>query len=132
MAIGAAIKPFYGESAGNGLASLLHDHITIAVEIVTAAKAGDSAKVEEAKGRWTQNADQIATFLANANPGWSAADLAQMMRTHLDQTLTEATARLTGDWAGDVSAYDAVELHILQMADTLSDGVATQFPGALQ
>jgi hypothetical protein len=51
-----------------------------------------------------------------------------MMRTHLDQTLAEATARLKGDWAADIAKYEEVHLHILEMADTLADGIVTQFP----
>ena len=37
--IGGAIKPFHGDTAGNELTALLHDHITIAVELLPAAKA---------------------------------------------------------------------------------------------
>ena len=40
--IGNAIKPIYGEEAGNKLAALLREHILIAADIVKAAKAGDS------------------------------------------------------------------------------------------
>jgi len=126
--IGNAIVPFYGKAAGDALAKLLHDHITIAAEIVTAAKAGDATKVSDAKSRWNANADQIAQFLAGANPNWSLGDLKTMMQMHLDQTLAEATARLGGDWAADIKAYDTVVSHILEMADTLSDGIAKQFP----
>ena len=50
------------------------------------------------------------------------------MRTHLDQTLAEATARLQGDWAADIAEYDRIHLHILDMADTLADGIVQQFP----
>ena len=37
-------------------------------EIIDAAKAGDTAKKEEAANRWNANADDIATFLSGANP----------------------------------------------------------------
>jgi hypothetical protein len=50
------------------------------------------------------------------------------MFTHLDQTLSEATHRLKGDYAADVKDYDAIEAHILTMADMLSDGIIAQFP----
>jgi len=126
--IGNAIKPFYGTAAGDQLTMLLHDHITGAATLVTHAMGGDPGKIAKAKTAWYANADQIATFLASANPNWPLADLTADMHLHLDQTLAEATDRLTGDWAADVAAYDAIVAHILVMADVLTDGIAKQFP----
>jgi hypothetical protein len=37
-------------------------------------------------------------------------------------------ARLQGDWAGDVAAYDTVHVHMLHLADLLSAGIVAQFP----
>jgi hypothetical protein len=50
------------------------------------------------------------------------------MKTHLDQTLTEASAELTGDYAGSVASYEEIHAHILDMADLLSAGIMQQFP----
>ena len=127
--IGDAIKPFFGDSAGNQLAALLHDHITIAVELLQAAKAGDSAALADASTRWYANANDIADFLAAANPRfWPQAAMRASMKLHLDQTLAEAQHELAGDYAASVSDYEAIHAHILQMADTLSDGIMHAFP----
>jgi len=127
--IGNAIKPFYGEQAGNQLTSLLKDHILTAADLLSAAKSGDPAKVEAASKSWYDNANQIAGFLNTANPkNWGLSDMQDMMKSHLDLTLEEATARLKGDWSGDVAAYDKVHDEILKMADMLSDGIIKQFP----
>ncbi|HEX6657962.1 MAG TPA: hypothetical protein VF065_07760 [Ilumatobacter sp.] len=126
--IGNAIAAFYGEDAGHALAALLRDHILIAADLVAAAKSGDDALVASKLADWYANADEIATFLAAANPAWPVDTLKDMMRAHLDQTLAQATARLTGDWNADVAAYDEIHLHILHMADTLADGIVEQFP----
>lgn len=50
------------------------------------------------------------------------------MRDHLNLTTKEAVARLHGDWAGDIKAYDDVHNQILRMADMLSQGIVNQFP----
>ena len=127
--IGDAIKPFYGATAGDHLTSLLKPHILIAAEVLTAAKAGAAAAVKAASARWYANADEIADFLSGANPGnWPRETLRSEMRHHLDVTLQEAQARIRGDWAADIAAYDMVHQHILGMADVLSDGIIAQFP----
>jgi hypothetical protein len=128
--IGDAIKPFYGEAAGNQLTALLHDHITIAVEILQAAKAGDQAKFQDASDRWYANANDIADFLAAADPvHWPKRVMRAAMKTHLDQTLDEAGHELSGDYAASVADYEAIHHHILEMADLLSNGIIRAFPG---
>ena len=127
--IGNAIKPYYGDAAGDKLTTLLKEHITTAAEIVAAAKAGDKAKQDDATKRWFANADQIADFLSGANPkNWPQAEMSSMMHDHLNLTTKEVVARLHGDWAGDIKAYDDVHQQILHMADGLSTGIINQFP----
>jgi hypothetical protein len=127
--IGNAIKPYYGDAAGNKLSTLLKEHITTAAEVVAAAKANDSAKLADANKRWSANGDQIADFLSAANAkNWPQAEMRKMMRDHLDLTTKEAVARLKGDWAADIKAYDEVHQQILHMADMLSEGIMRQFP----
>lgn len=127
--IGNAVKSFYGNAAGEKLTSLLKEHITTAAEIVTAAKMKDNAKQEDATKRWYSNADEIATFLSGANPKhWPASEMKSMMHEHLDATTAEVVARLKGDWAADIAAYEKVHAQILGMADMLSDGIIRQFP----
>jgi hypothetical protein len=127
--IGNAIKPYYGRAAGNKLTSLLRTHILEAVPVLQAAKAGDNAKLTQALATWNANASQIATFLSRANPrNWPLGMMRTMMKRHLALTTKEAAARLQGNWAADVAAYDQVHAEILQMAAMLSDGIIRQFP----
>ena len=93
--IGNAIKPFYGDQAGEQLTSLLKAHILTVADLLAAAKSGDTAKFDEANKLWYDNANQIAAFLNSANPdNWPLNDMQSMMKSHLDLTLGEATARL--------------------------------------
>jgi hypothetical protein len=127
--IGDAIKPFYGEAAGNQLTALLRDHITIAVELLQAARAGDDAAFERARTAWYANSDDIADFLAAANPKyWPQETMRHSMRMHLDQTLAEASHELSGQYAASVADYDEIHDHILAMADVLSSGIIRAFP----
>ena len=127
--IGDAIKPFYGDAAGEQLTALLRDHILIAAEILQAAKNEDTAALEDAVARWYANADDIAEFLNSANPkNWPLEEMKAMMREHLDLTLEEATGQLNGDYAGSIATYEQVHLQALDMADMLSDGIIKQFP----
>ena len=126
--IGDAVKPFYGEAAGDKLTQLLREHILGAADLLTAVKSGD-AKAAALQERWYANGDEIAAFLSAANPSaWPLATLKSVMRGHLDHTLEEAAARMKGDWAADIAAYDKVHEHILGMADALSGGIIKQFP----
>ena len=127
--IGNAIKPFYGPAAGNRLTALLHDHITIAVEILKAAKTGDTTAFDAANTRWNANGNDIADFLASANPrSWPDDVMRAAMKEHLDQTLAEAAHELHGQYAASVTDYEGIHAHILMMADQLSAGVMAQFP----
>jgi hypothetical protein len=126
--IGAAVATFYGKAAGDTLTTLLKEHITIAVDIIKFAKAGDTVSQQHADAMWHRNAEAIADFLAKANPNWPRATLLDMMNTHLATTTDEVVARLTKNWDADVLAFDRVYSHILMMADALSDGIVKQFP----
>jgi hypothetical protein len=127
--IGDAIKPFYGDAAGDELTRLLRDHIFIAADIIAAAKAGDAAGVADGQARWRANADEIAAFLNAANPReWKFREMQEMLYEHLNLTTTEVVARLQADWAADVAAYDQIHLQALEMADMLSTGIIEQFP----
>ena len=127
--IGNAIKPYYGPAAGNRLTALLKEHIVGAVALMAAAKAGDQALIEQRSAAWYANGTEIADFLHDANPRhWSKATMRQMMKTHLDDTLSEAVNRLQGDYAADARDYDRIHDHILKMADHLTNGLIKQFP----
>jgi len=127
--IGDAVKPFYGEGAGNQLSALLREHILGAVTLLQAAKAGDTVAFDNAKAAWYANGNEIAQFLNAANPqNWRLAETTHHMTMHLDLTLKEAADRLGGHFAADIADYDAVQNAILEMADFLSLGIIHQFP----
>jgi len=126
--IGAAVAGFYGQAAGDTLTDLLKQHIMIAVDLVAAAKSGDDAAFARHDARWTDNIGDIARFLSGANPNWPEKDVLDLLALHLKLTKDEAVARLQGDWAADIRAFDDIFTEIMVLADALNDGIVAQFP----
>ena len=126
--IGNAIAAYYGAEAGDALAVLLKDHINIAGQLIADVKSG-SSNAAATQAAWFANADDIATFLAAANPEfWPFEMMQDHMYDHLTLTAEEAVARIQGRYVDDIAAYDKIHTQILSMADMLADGIAGQFP----
>jgi hypothetical protein len=126
--IGNAVKPIYGEKAGNKLTDLLKEHIVIAGKIVDAAKTGKKALVNQLNQEWYRNADDIAAFLSQANPYLKNEDLKKLLYMHLKLVTNDLSASLERDWEARIVAIDEGVSHIILMADTISAGVVKQFP----
>ena len=121
-------RMFYGEEAAAKFDELMTEHLTTAAELVQAAVAEDNAKVDEAEKRWYKNADEIAATLNTLNPNWEEKEMKNMLYDHLRLTKAEAMARLTKDYATDISTYDEIEIQARMMADGFSHGIIMQFP----
>ncbi|WNR47155.1 glycosyltransferase [Paenibacillus roseipurpureus] len=126
--IGDAVKPFYGDAAGNKLVELLREHIMLAGKVLDAAKSGNQADLAKFNKEWYRNADDIAKFLSAANPNWSQKVQQDMLHAHLQFITDQVTARLKKDWKADILAYDKGQDHMLMYADMLSAGLISQFP----
>ncbi len=126
--IGAAIVPYYGQAAGDQLAQLLTDHITGAVPVLTAAKEGNNEALTTALNDWYKNAQDIADFLAGANPNWKQDDMRHMMKMHIEQTTDYSVDLLKKDYDKAIKVFGEANDHMLMMADDLSKGIAKQFP----
>ncbi len=125
--MGALMRTYYGDAGGAQFAALIRDHLLIAINLVNAAKAGDTATAAQAEKLWYANADSIAAFLASANPYLPADALRAMLHEHLALTKGEAVAILTGDAQRSIMLYDQIELQALSMADALSAAMVRQF-----
>lgn len=126
--IGNAIKPLYGEEAGNALTKLLKEHIFSVVKVMTAAKRGEQDNLKTAVAASYKNAQEIGDFLANANKYWPRDFVRDMLKTHIDQTLVYATAIQHDDFASGINSYGEAEHHMMMLADALSDGIIAAFP----
>ena len=121
------LKAFYGDGTAKKFSDLLTEHLTIAAQLVNAAKSGNTEAVNENRKKWYANADEIAGFLAGINPYWSKNEWLLMLQDHLKLTEDEAVARLTGQYAKDVSLFDVIEDQALMMGDSMAEGIIKQF-----
>lgn len=126
--IGNAIKPFYGNAAGDKLGQLLTEHIVIAGKLVAAIKSNDQASITKFNKEWYKNADDITEFLTKANPYWKKNQIKNMLYMHLQQVSDVVSARMKKDWRADIKAFDHGTAHLIQFADVLSKGIVKQFP----
>ncbi|CDM69876.1 hypothetical protein CM240_2759 [Clostridium bornimense] len=126
--IGNSIKPYYGEEAGNKLATLLREHIELAGEVTNAAKSGDKDNLDKYNKLWYKNADEISDFLSAANPNYSKEELEDMLHKHLQFVTDQVVTRLNKDWNADINSFDKGEDHMIMFADMLIDGIVKQFP----
>lgn len=127
--LGDAIRPVYGDAAGDKLTELLTAHIKDAVPVLTAAKAGDNAGLTKSVDAWYANAKDIADFLSSANPDqWPVSATEPMMKTHITTTVAYATDILKGNYAQSIKDYQKAYDHMMMMADTLSQGIIAQHP----
>ena len=124
----ATLGRFYGKDIAAKFAELLTSHLTIAAELVSAAKAGDSTAAADAEKRWYENADQIAAFLGSINPYWSVQLWQKMLYDHLAMTKTEAVNILSQEYEDSVSVFENIEQQALNMADMMTQGIVKQFP----
>ena len=127
--IGAAIVPFYGQTAGDQLTKLLLTHINDAVPVLQAARAGDTPALNKALDAWYANAKQIADFLSAADPkNWPTSATEPMLKEHITQTAAYSVDLLKGDYAQAITDYGKAEQHMAMLADVLSKGIIAEFP----
>ncbi len=129
---GNAFRVFYGDAVAQSIEELLTNHLTIAAELVQAAKAGNTEAAADAEQRWYENANRIAEYLGSINPNWSTEDWNAMMNEHLELLQTNIMDMLEGDFEESIRGYDDIEAQALEMADIMAEGIAKQFPAVAQ
>jgi hypothetical protein len=125
--LGNAIKPYYGDAAGDRLTELLYTHVNTTNDIVKAAKTRDTSVINDVNKKWFANADEIVQHLHKLNQDWTIGDLKKMLNNQMQLTADEAGERLKKNYDADAIAFDKVQEGVLKMSDTLADGIIIQF-----
>lgn len=129
-ALGALVARYEGRVVGDELTGLLGAHLAAEADVLAAWQRGDPSAEADARARWEASGRAIADLLVAVHPGLETSETRARLQRHLDLSLDEATARLAGDWEGDVAAADRVGLDAQDLADVLAEAVADEHLGA--
>lgn len=120
------IHVVYPSESIEGLAVLLHEHVSIAKQIIQAVKINDTTSGLALQIQWNTNADEITAFLSALNSHWAAAALKDILYKHRQYILGQVTSRQAVDWITDINQYDLDRFYLLKLADLLSDGISNK------
>jgi hypothetical protein len=123
-----AIKPFYGDKAGDALFELLAGHYGAIKAYLTATAAGDKAGQDKATNDLLANADKIATFLSGANPNLPKDAVLGLLQAHGGHHISQIQLLKAKDYAGEAKTWAEMQTHIYVIADALTGAIAKQFP----
>ena len=126
--IAGSIEPFYGKAATDQLFKLLAGHYTAIKQHAIATDAGDAAGAKQAIADLTSNANEIAKFLAGANPNLPEATLKSLLAAHGGHHVAQNQQLAAHDMAAEAKTWDAMKTHIYTIADALAGAIAKQFP----
>jgi hypothetical protein len=119
---------FYRPEIAQSFGKLIKDHLSIAADLVVAAKKQDNNAVSNIEKKWYKNADDIANFLNFINPFWNKNKIRDMMYKHLALTKDEAVAILKNEYEKGITLFEKIENQALMMADDYTQGFIKQFP----
>lgn len=126
--IAASIQPFYGQAASDKLFTLLAGHYGAVKQYLTAAAKGSKNGQEAASKALTANADEIAGFLASANPHLPKETLQGLLLAHGGHHIQQIQELKGKDYGKEAQTWAAMKQHMDVIADALGGALAKQFP----
>jgi hypothetical protein len=127
-AIAAAIEPFYGTPASEKLFGLLAGHYGAVKEYLDTSKADNKSGQEAATGKLVANANEIAGFLAGANPHLPLETLKGLLGAHGAHHISQIQQLKAKQYQQETETWEAMKNHMYVIADALAGGLAKQFP----
>ncbi|MHB8912987.1 MAG: hypothetical protein ACYC42_10165 [Lysobacter sp.] len=126
--IADAIAGFYGPAAGKEMLRLLGGHWGGVKALTDAQLGGDKPGVQKAMNALMGNGGEIAKFLAGANPNLPEDAVLGLLVAHVGHHAAQLQQIATGDTAGEVATWTAMQAHMDVLADALAGAIAQQFP----
>lgn len=128
VAISKSIGSVYGNDAEKQFLAIWRSHIGFFVDYTTAAKKGDKAAMDKAVSNLMGYVEASSDFLSKANPNLSKEVLKQNITEHVLQLKAAVDAYGAGDAAKSYSDQEMAHMHMGEIAHTLADAIAKQYP----
>lgn len=127
QAIAASIEPFYGAAAKDRFFKLLAGHYGAVKAYLVAAVAGDVSAQAKATQSLASNADEIATFLSQANPYLPKDAVQGLLLAHGGHHIRQIQQLRDGNYDAEAQTWEEMKTHVYQIADATADALAKQF-----
>jgi hypothetical protein len=127
QAIAASIEPFYGAAAKDNFFKLLAGHYGAVKAYLVAAVAGDVSAQAKATQSLTSNADEIATFLSQANPYLPKDAVQGLLLAHGGHHIQQIQQLRDRNYDAEAKTWEEMKEHVYQIADATADALAKQF-----
>jgi hypothetical protein len=127
QAIAASIESFYGAPAKEKFFKLLAGHYGAVKAYLVAAVAGDVSAQAKATQSLTSNADEIATFLSQANPYLPKDAVQGLLLAHGGHHIQQIQQLRDRNYDAEAQTWEEMKKHVYQIADATADALAKQF-----
>jgi hypothetical protein len=118
---------YYPADVTSKLQQALASYVTNTIALVNAAKNRESAKSDDAQVKLNQDVNNLAEILSNMNVNYDKNTLTKALGEYLTLTSREIVARVSNQFADDISTFDEAEHQALVIADYLSNGIMNQY-----
>jgi hypothetical protein len=127
QALAASIEPFYGAAAKDKFFELLAGHYGAVKAYLVAAVAGDVSAQAKATQFLASNADEIATFLSQANPYLPKDAVQGLLLAHGGHHIQQIQQLRDRNYDAEAQTWEEMKTHVYQIADATADALAKQF-----
>jgi hypothetical protein len=127
QAIAASIEPFYGAGAKDSFFTLLAGHYGAVKAYLVATVADDASAQGKATQALTSNAEEIATFLSEANPYLPKDAVQGLLLAHGGHHIQQIQQLKNREYEAEAKTWEEMKRHVYQIADATADALAKQF-----
>ena len=124
----AVVKAAYGGEAARAFRDLWDGHVAAYLAYIEATRTNDAAARTQAIGQVNTYAEQLADFLAAANPFLDAEALAALFQEHAAHLAGQVEAYAASDYEATYTLVRTAYSHMFMAGEALAVGIASQMP----